>query len=48
MNVVPHCADRILHDTWVYVADERIHLFYLAVSTADPMHRLIGHAVSAD
>ncbi len=48
MNFRPSDPDRVLHDTWVFLADEDIHLFYLAPQVGNSNHRLIGHAVSND
>ncbi len=48
MNFAPASADRVLHDTWIFVHDDDIHLFYLAMQIGNNAHRLIGHAVSRD
>jgi beta-fructofuranosidase len=48
MNFAPAAPDRVLHDTWVFVHDEHVHLFYLAMQVGNNQHRLIGHAVSSD
>ena len=48
MNYRPSDPTRVLHDTWVFVHAQDIHLFSLAPSIAQPTHRLIGHAVSRD
>ncbi len=48
MNFAPTATDRVLHDTWVFVHGDEVHLFYLAMQVGNNQHRLIGHAVSAD
>ena len=48
MNFVPSAPDRVLHDTWVFVRKDEIHLFYLAPQVGNNLHRLIGHAVSTN
>ena len=48
MNFVPSSPERILHDTWVLVHGDEVHLFYLAMRVGNNQHRLIGHALSTD
>ncbi|MFP3904606.1 MAG: hypothetical protein ACLFWB_10235 [Armatimonadota bacterium] len=48
MNFRPSNPERVLHDTWVFVKDGTIHLFYLAPQVDNNTHRLIGHATSRD
>lgn len=48
MNFAPSASERVLHDTWVFVHNGDIHLFYLAMQVGNNAHRLIGHAVSRD
>lgn len=48
MNFRPSDPDRVLHDTWVFLEGDIIHLFYLAPEVDSNSHRLIGHAVSED
>lgn len=47
MNYRPPDPRRSLHDTWVFIENGEVHLFYLSPLVDDPYHRLIGHAVSA-
>lgn len=46
MNFAPERPDRVLHDTWIYIHRDVVHLFYLAPQVGRQQHRLIGHAVS--
>ena len=48
MNYAPADPTRSLHDTWIFIDGDDIHLFYLSPLTDDPTHRLIGHARSCD
>jgi len=48
MNFAPSSPDRVLHDTWVFIHGDEIHLFYLAILAGNNQHRFIGHAVSHD
>jgi len=48
MNFAPSRQDRVLHDTWVYLDGDTVHLFYLAPQIGNRSHRLVGHAVSSD
>jgi hypothetical protein len=48
VNFAPSRPDRVLHDTWAFLEQDLIHLFYLAPRVGDNSHRLIGHATSDD
>lgn len=48
MNFAPSRLDRVLHDTWMFLRDDEIHLFYLAPQVGENAHRLIGHALSTN
>ena len=36
MNFAPGDTDKVLHDTWVFVHGDEVHLFYLAPLVAEP------------